>query len=295
MLVPFLLFLSVKNRIDTYNKYKLTAIGGFLMQKRKVLLYIILLLLVLGVMVFSFLSKNYNNVFMCILTLILFLIPTFIERKLNIELPTVLECVIILFIFSAEILGEVSGYYIKIPIWDTLLHTLNGFIMAAIGFSMIDILNSSPKLHFNMSPIFVAFVSFCFSMTIGILWEFFEYGMDIITLSDMQKDLIVQGISSVTLNPTMTNDAIIISDITKTVLEGQVNGVVTQTVVDGGYIDIGLYDTMNDLIVNCIGALSFSVIGIFYIKGRSLLAKNFIPQMKTKNITKNTDSDNSEM
>ncbi len=253
------------------------------MNKRKTILYIILLILVVAVMIVSFISKNYNNVFMCILTLLLFLIPTIIERRLNIELPTALECLIILFIFSAEILGEVSGYYIKVPFWDSLLHTLNGFIMAAIGFSMIDILNSSPKLHFNMSPIFVAFVSFCFSMTIGVLWEFFEYGMDIFAHTDMQKDMIIEAISSVYINPDMVNEAVIISQIPKTIIEGSVNGIATNTIIESGYLDIGLHDTMGDLIVNCIGALTFSVAGILYIKGRGRLAKNFIPQLKTSN------------
>ncbi len=230
-------------------------------------------------MIYSFINSDYNNVFMCILTLILFLIPTIADRKFNIKFPTVLESLIILFIFAAEIMGEIGEYYLKVPYWDSILHTLNGFIMAAIGFSMIDILNNSPKLHFNMSPIFVAFVSFCFSMTIGVLWEFFEYGMDIITMTDMQKDMIVQGISSVTLNPEIVNESIILSDVSKTIIEGNINGVTTQTVINGGYLDIGLYDTMSDLIVNCIGALFFSVSGILYIKGRSHFAKSFIPQM----------------
>ena len=260
------------------------------MEKRKKLLYLVLLFLVIITMLLSFLNKNYNNVFLCFLTIIMFFIPSFIEKRLNIELPTVLECIIILFIFSAEILGEINGYYIKIPFWDTILHTVNGFIMAAIGFSMIDILNNSPKLHFNMSPVFVAFVSFCFSMTIGVLWEFFEYGMDLLTLSDMQKDLIVNGISTVTLNTNLENEAVMISNITKTVVEGTINGVATQSVIDG-YLDIGLYDTMNDLIVNCIGAVSFSIIGILYIKGRGGVAKSFIPQLKSKFKNHKSNSD----
>ena len=253
------------------------------MRKRNVILYIILCLFVIGIMIYSFINADYSNVFLCFLTLILFLIPTIVDRKFNIKLPTLLETLIILFIFAAEIMGEIGEYYLKVPYWDSILHTLNGFIMAAIGFSMIDILNNSPRLHFNMSPIFVAFVSFCFSMTIGVLWEFFEYGMDIATMSDMQKDLILQKISSVTLNSKIVNDSIIISDISKTIIEGNVNGVATQTIINGGYLDIGLYDTMNDLIVNCIGALLFSLSGILYIKGRSHFAKSFIPQMNDDN------------
>ncbi len=260
------------------------------MKKRKIILYITLLTCVIAIMVFSLFNKNYNNVFMCLLTLILFLIPSIIEKRLNIELPNLLECIIILFIFAAEILGEINGYYIKVPFWDTLLHTVNGFIMAAIGFSMIDILNNSPKLHFNMSPVFVAFVSFCFSMTIGVLWEFFEYGMDALAFSDMQKDMILQTVSTVDLNPQMVNIPVTISNITRTIVESTVDGQTTQTVINGGYLDIGLHDTMNDLIVNCIGAVSFSVIGVFYIKGRNRFAKNFIPRMKEKKSTNEKNS-----
>ena len=169
--------------------------------------------------------ENYANVFTCVLTLILFMIPSFVDRKLNIKLPIALEAVIMFFIFSAEILGEIQSFYTIIPLWDTILHTINGFMMAAIGFAMIDILNQDPHFHINMSPLFVAFVAFCFSMTIGVIWEFFEYGMDQFFLTDMQKDWYVPNISSVLLNPSGLNDPIIIKDITKTVISGTINGV----------------------------------------------------------------------
>lgn len=251
-------------------------------KKRVIALYIILRAFVITILILSFAQKNYNNVFMCVLTLLLFTIPTIIDRKLNIKLPSVLEGIILLFIFAAEILGEIHGFYLKIPYWDTLLHTMNGFVMAAIGFAMIDILNQNPRLHFNMSPIFVAFVSFCFSMTIGVLWEFFEYGMDLYTFSDMQKDSVVGVLSSIDLNSHITNTPVIVESIQKTTIDGTVDGVATQMVIDGGYLDMGLVDTMADLTVNCIGALCFSIIGILYIKGRSHFAKSFIPQLKTK-------------
>jgi len=248
----------------------------------KLVLYIIMRFLVICVLIASVILKDYSNVFLCILTLLLFMIPSIIDKKLNIKLPTVLEFIIIFFIYAAEILGEIRGFYVRFEHWDTMLHTLNGFIMAAIGFAMIDILNQSPKLHFNMSPVFVAFVSFCFSMTIGVLWEFFEYFMDTQMLYDMQKDTIIPLLSSVTLTQDATNSPAIIRDISKTIIEGNINGIPAQTVIEGGFLDIGLRDTMEDLIVNCIGAISFSIIGIFYILGRGRLAKIFIPQMKTK-------------
>jgi len=251
-------------------------------KKRTIALYVVLRFLVVAVMVFSLFKQDYNSVFVCALTLVMFTIPVIIDHRFNIKLPSVLEGIILLFIFAAQILGEIQGFYLQFEYWDTMLHTLNGFIMAAIGFAMIDILNQSPKLHFNMSPIFVAFVSFCFSMTIGVLWEFFEYFMDTYAIYDMQKDAIVSMISSVDLNPDKINTPIVIKDITSTVIEGSINGVRTSTIIKGGYLDIGLVDTMHDLVVNCIGALAFSVIGVLYIKGRGHFAKNFIPVMKTE-------------
>ena len=151
--------------------------------------------------------------FLGILTLILFTIPSIIDRKLNIKLPNALETVILLFIFSAEILGEIQNFYGIFKFWDTMLHTINGFLCAAIGFSLIDILNRSPKFHLKMSPIFVALVAFCFSMTIGVVWEFFEYGSDNFTRTDMQKDRITSSISSVLINETGKNIPIKIDNI----------------------------------------------------------------------------------
>lgn len=242
-------------------------------------LFFTLRLLVLLSMVLEIFEKDYYGVLTCILTLVLLLIPTFVDKKLNIKLPSLLEAIILLFIFAAEILGELRGFYIKFPFWDTLLHTLNGFIMAGIGLALIDILNRTPSLHFNMAPIFVVLVSFCFSMTIGILWEFFEYGADVFTYTDMQKDTITDTISSVNINPNRENDPYAITDIKETVIKGSLNGEETEIKIDG-YLDIGLHDTIADLTVNCIGAVVFSIFGIFYLKGRNKFASKFIPTLK---------------
>lgn len=254
--------------------------------KSKSTVNLILSIIVAVVMVARFLRGDYYSVFLCMLTLLLFNIPLFVEKKLRVDLPKELEAIILLFIFSAEILGEIGSFYTHIPWWDTMLHTLNGFLMAAIGFALIDILNNSPKFHITMSPMFVAFVAFCFSMTVGVVWEFFEFSMDIFTLTDMQKDRMVTDISSVLLNPTGLNDEIILRDVvstTVTLADG------TTHVIEGGYLDIGIIDTMKDLLVNLIGAVVFSVIGYFYIIGRNngVFARKFIPQLQEKKETEN--------
>ena len=256
--------------------------------KGKFAVYFILRLSVVGTLIAQAYNRNYNDVFLCVLTLILFMIPAFVEKRLNIDLPNTLEIIILLFIYSAEILGEIRQYYLMYDRWDDMLHTLNGFLCAAIGFSLIDILNRSERFHIKLSPLFVAMVSFCFSMTIGVLWEFFEYSMDLFFRMDMQKDTIITGISSVLLNPQGVNVPVTVP----------IESVVVNGEPWAGYIDIGLKDTMSDLFVNFIGALVFSVVGLFYIKGRGngKFAERFIPRLKkssdaeAEKLDANTDS-----
>jgi len=249
--------------------------------KRSVAIYVVLRFFVSLIMVHRFLRGNYNEVFICLLTLFLFFIPAILDKRFNIKLPTALEIVIIVFIFCAEILGELQHFYTTYKHWDTILHTVNGFLMAAIGFAMIDILNQSPKIHLDMSPVFVAFVAFCFSMTIGVVWEFFEYFMDNWLILDMQKDFIISDFASVALHPENLNIPVKVTDISKTIIYYNENGAQLNTVIDGGYLDIGIIDTMKDLFVNFIGAVIFSLIGVFYVKtrGKSIVAQSFIPQL----------------
>lgn len=250
--------------------------------KMTLFIYVILRVLVILTMIVQVFHRNYNNVFLCILTLVLFMIPVIVDKRFNIKLPTALEVIILLFIFAAEILGEIQNFYSVFEYWDVMLHTINGFLMAAIGFAMVDILNSNSRFHIHMSPVFVAFVAFCFSMTIGVVWEFFEFFMDRVFLMDMQKDVVMQAISTVSLNPEGKNIAVVVGDIQSTIINSVSDGQAVQYVIEGGYLDLGLMDTMTDLLVNFIGAVAFSIIGYFYIQGRGKLARNFIPRMKTK-------------
>lgn len=245
--------------------------------KSSFIVYVVLRMLVILMMILQIFNRNYENVFLCALTLILLVMPSFIQVRLKIELPTALEIIILFFIFAAEILGEIQSYYIRFSFWDTVLHTMNGFLAAAIGFALVDILNRSKRISFQLSPAYMAVVAFCFSMTIGVIWEFFEFGMDMIFGLDMQKDTIVNSIHSVMLDSTNNNIPIGIEGIKDVTVNGQSLGL-------GGYLDIGLIDTMKDLLVNFIGAVVFSVIGFFYIKnrGKGKFAKGLIPRLKTK-------------
>lgn len=243
-------------------------------------LYVILRFAVIAVMIGQFFNRDFENMFLCVLTLLLFLAPTLIERTVKITFPSTLEIIILLFIFASFILGEIRAYYIHYQHWDTMLHTLNGFLCAAIGFALVDVLNRSDRLSLSMSPMFLAITAFCFSMTIGILWEFFEYGMDMFFALDMQKDYVLNSITSVMLDPAGGNVPTSISDIVDTII---VTADGTEYALGlGGYLDIGLLDTMKDLIVNFIGAVIFSIIGYFHVlsRGTGAFASRFIPKIR---------------
>ena len=246
--------------------------------------YLVLRLIVLATLVSSIIRGEYESAFICLLVLALFLLPFFIQQNFGIELPSTLEIIILLFIFAAEILGELECYFITYPHWDSMLHTTTGFLCAATGFALIDILNRNSRIKFELSPIYVALAAFCFSMTVGVLWEFFEFGMDRLFHMDMQKDTVVQSITSVMLDPTNRNIPITIDGIHSVAVNGQGLGF-------DGYLDIGLYDTMADLFVNFVGAVVFSTIGYFYIKqrGKGRLARAFIPTI-TENVSRDAPS-----
>ena len=236
------------------------------------IVFSILRILVLAVLVRQIMLASYESAFFCVLTLLLLYVPSWVQVKLRIELPPPLEITILCFIFAAEILGEVNAFYVVVPNWDTMLHTLNGFLAAAVGFSMVILLNDDERLTFHLSPFFLALVAFCFSMTIGVLWEFFEFGMDAAFGLDMQKDTVVTSISSTLLDPTGSQRPERIDGIQTVEVNGQELGL-------GGYLDIGLLDTMSDLFVNFIGALAFSVIGYRYLKskGEGRFVRRFVP------------------
>lgn len=238
--------------------------GRIRLNRRAFLIYSVLRALVVATLVLSAVQGKLESVLGCVLALVLFLMPGFFEEQFRIEIPPLFEVFIYGFIFAAEILGEINEFYTRIPGWDTMLHTLNGFLCAAVGFAMVDLLNRHSK-RLNLSPFYLAVTAFCFSMTIGVCWEFIEFTIDQVLRMDMQKDFIVRSISSVTLDPAHAQTPYRINNITRTIIEtadGQ------RVVVNGGYLDIGLLDTMKDLMVNFAGAIVFGVIGYYYVKNR---------------------------
>lgn len=249
--------------------------------KTTLTVYLVLRGLILFTLVRAVFRREYQSVFLCALSLVLLLMPSIIARKLKIVLPSTLEIVILLFIFAAEILGELNSFYVRVPHWDTMLHTINGFLCAAIGFALVDMMNRNDQFTFQLSPLYLAIVSFCFSMTVGVLWEFFEFSGDYFLGMDMQKDTIVHAIHSVNMDPTLTNTVVHVRDIADVIV---VHSDGTQQALGlGGYLDIGIIDTMKDLFVNFIGAVVFSFIGYFYVKkkGQGKVAHRFIPKVES--------------
>lgn len=227
-------------------------------------LYWVLRALVLLTLCRCLFRRNYESAAVCVLSLVLLLLPSFFETKLKIQIPTAFEMIIYLFIFAAEIMGEINHYYVLIPGWDTMLHTINGFLCAVVGFSLVDLLNQN-SASIELSPLYVTIVAFCFSMTIGVLWEFFEFSADQILHFDTQKDYIVTGFSSVTLDPNHAGALISVSNITETIIHTASGETIR---IENGYLDIGIIDTMKDLLVNFLGAIVCSVLGYQYITHR---------------------------
>lgn len=225
--------------------------------------YVVLRFIVILILIRCILRGDIESAFVCVLVLVIYLLPQFVENRLNIDIPTTLEVIIFVFVFAAEILGELQSYFIKYSNWDTILHTSSGFLCAAVGFSLVDLLNRSDNVKVQLSPGYLAITAFCFSMTIGILWEFIEFSADRLFLLDMQKDTIVNQISSVSLDPTNSNISITVKGIKDVIL---VTDSREQALGLGGFLDIGLYDTMEDLFVNFVGAVVFSVAAFFECK-----------------------------
>lgn len=248
--------------------------------KAAVIVYIIVRVLIILCMIRQILNKNYYDVFLCALSLILIMIPTIIESKTKIELPAALEIIICCFVFAAEILGEIYNFYFYLPMWDSILHFLTGCLAAAVGFGAVDLINTHVK-RISMTPIFVVAVAFCFSMTIGVLWEFLEYSADNIIHTDMQKDRILSKIATVELDETRTNKSVILENIGKTIIYDTSGNELAEI---SGYLDIGLIDTMKDLFINMIGAVVFSIYGYLYLhkKEKYKFIENIIITEKAK-------------
>ncbi len=257
-----------------YKFYKLMA-EQYGESKISFILYMFLRLIIIGIIVMSAIRGDFEHLWQCIFALILFCLPPFFERTIKADLPALFEIVILLFIFSAFILGEVFSFMGKVAWWDTMLHTFYGFIFAAFSFSLLEVLNNDEDLKFKLSPFYLCLTSISITTFIGVLWEFFEYFADHFLGKDMQKDRLITSFNSTYLDSADGMIPIPVTDIKSTII----------TLADGtsitlqGYLDLGVIDTMKDLFVAFIGSLVFCIFLTIYLKtqGKNKLAAMLIP------------------
>lgn len=166
----------------------------------------------------------------CILGLIVMMLPSFIEHKLSIDIPSNMEIVFFIFLYCAIYLGEVRDFYYLIPYWDTILHAFSGSMLGALGFWLVSFLNERSILQMNLSPFFVALFAFCFALSAGAVWEIYEYTFDGLLSLNMQKHTLENGV------PLVGRAAVA--------------------------------DTMKDIIVDALSALGVSLYGYYQLKKR---------------------------
>ena len=231
--------------------------------------------------------KKMMNVGACFASMGLLCAPWLFERLFHVRLGAKLKCVLLLYAVAGPVGGNVYRLYYLIPWWDKFMHLLCGVVFAMIGYSAPDALEPQNR-HGRAIKRLCAVAT---ALSIAVLWEFFEFGGDRLLGLDLQNDYYVNSIHSYVLGSSM-GEMGSIEPITEVIVNGQK--------LDG-YLDIGLYDTMEDLFVNFIGAVVFSTIGYFYIKhrGQGKLAKAFIPTItetdaETPSLPENPPEDSSE-
>lgn len=215
-------------------------------------LRIVFILFSLGAVIYNLVSKDWELMLSSIFTLVLFIFSSYLYRKNSLHLPPLFQVFILLFIFGSMYLGEIRDYYYKFRWWDTMLHSSSAMILALTGYIMVYILNRDKDIDLKLSPFFISLFSFCFAMMIGVLWEILEYTVDSLIGGNMQK---ARGL----LPPSGIPDS-----------------------------RLGLIDTMNDLIVDAIGAFVISALGYYYAKKRSP-RENTFTKLKEEIIEENPD------
>lgn len=255
-------------------RIQLLVQGQYANSKPSFYIYMTLRLIIFGIIIISIVKGRYEHLLQCSVALLYFCIPPFFERTFKADVPTVIEIICLFFIFSANILGEIFSFYLKVPFWDTMLHAIYGFCCAGLGFSLFDLLNKDrdPELKFKLNPFYHCINAVGLTTIIAVLWEFIEFIADVFFGKDMQKDTVLTKFQTVYLDPTQSNIPVVFDNITDTV----VNGIRLE--IDG-YLDIGLYDTMKDMGVAMLGSVLFCFFLIPYIKsnGKNKFAALFIP------------------
>ena len=230
----------------------------------------------LAVLISGVLAGRWDRVFTGALCLTLFLMPPVIERSFSLQFPAALEISAYLFVFCAGVLGEIGNFYERFTAFDSILHAANGFLFAGFGFCLFSLFEKKRTVRTLPSPAYQSFTAFCFSATVGVLWEIFEFCADHFLHTDMQKDSLRTAIHSV-LIPGQDGGMLRVENITQI----EIKTADGASFILPGYLDVGLSDTVKDMAVNLWGALVFCIIGYVYLKRRRMaLVAAFIPRVR---------------
>jgi len=237
-----------------------------LLNKSSDIIFVLLFLLTLISSIISLVNKDYRNSIIAIITIIIISIPYLLERKRKLKFSHIFKILIYFFIFSNSILGEVYHFYIDYKYGDFILHMAGGFIFTSIGLSLI--------CKYKINFLIVLILTLSFSMTVSLTWEFVEYTSDKIFYTDTQKDTLIKDIASVSIDNVKNYKEEKVLEIEETILYGKNKEVLK--VINGGYLDIGLSDTMSDLFANFLGVFIFWVINYLSIYGKKRIVNLFL-------------------
>lgn len=226
-------------------------------------IYIVVTMVTIVILLHELMTEDFYHCFLCAVTLAVFAVPWIVEKMFRVKVGTGLKLGVWWLMFGAEILGEMNNFYGRIPFWDTLLHTSSGFLAAGLGLSLaMRWCDGKGKI----APIMGVLFAVTFSVTTSVIWEFCEFTTDQTVLTDGQKDRIIKNVSSVKLNPEKVNKPLIIKGVQRTVLY-DANGDELY-VIEDGYLDVGIIDTMKDMFVNLVGAVVFAWGAWGYLEGK---------------------------
>lgn len=212
-------------------------------KKEKCIRYLLIALcelLTLGNVIQFSITGQWNRLLLALLTLVLILIPEGIERLLYCRISQGMYLTAVLYAIG-PMLGHCNNLYYIIPMWDKLLHILGGVMFVFVGIFLFELLGGDQK-KWLLGCVF----ALCFSLTVSVLWEFYEFGSDMLLGTDTQDDSVIHSITSHMLNPEM-GEVGTITDVQTVVIDGDPLNL-------DGYLDIGLIDTMMDLLLESLGA-----------------------------------------
>lgn len=149
-----------------------------------------LIIIMSAELIWALTKMQWLNAFLISVILTIIIAPVFLRRKIPFQIPIEFHIFIIVFIFLTLFLGEVRSFYERIWWWDIMLHMTSGLLLGVMGFLLVYALNEHDRIDVYLRPKFVALFAFLFAVSIGSLWELFEFFMDETFSMNMQKPML---------------------------------------------------------------------------------------------------------